>query len=209
MIKINTFNNIGYLLIDLNEEQLKPIQQEINNIKSNFSKSIPYNHKLAGNLEKEYVLFECKDYVNNLLMPYLLEYDKYFNYFKNINIVDKDLNLNLDSVWVNFMKKHEFNPLHTHSGIITFVIWIDVPYDIKNEMNRIESKNSNANIPGHFQLVAINTMGELIKESIPADKTFNGKLCIFPSKMNHCVYPFYTSDKYRISVSGNFYLKVE
>lgn len=209
MIKINTFNNIGYLLIDLNEEQLKPIQQEINKVKSNFSKSIPYNHKLAGNLEKEYGLFECKDYVNNLLMPYLLEYDKYFNYFKNINIVDKDLNLNLDSVWVNFMKKHEFNPLHTHSGIITFVIWIDVPYDIKDEMNRIESKNSNANIPGHFQLVAINSMGDLIKESIPADKTFNGKLCIFPSKMNHCVYPFYTSDEYRISVSGNFHLKVE
>jgi hypothetical protein len=207
MIKINNFNSIGYLLIDLSEEQLKPIQQEINKVKSNFLTSIPHNDKLAGNLEKEYRLFECKDYTNNLLMPYLLEYEKYFNYFKDINIVDKDLTLNLESVWVNFMQKHEFNPLHIHAGIFSFVIWIDVPYDIKDEMNRIESKYSNANIPGHFQLVAINSMGELIKENIPADKTFNGKLCIFPSKMNHCVYPFYTSDEYRISVSGNFHLK--
>ncbi len=30
---------------------------------------------------------------------------------------------------------------------------------------------------------------------------------IYPAKQLHCVYPFYTSDEYRISVSGNFYFK--
>jgi len=32
---------------------------------------------------------------------------------------------------------------------------------------------------------------------------------MFPSQLIHAVYPFYTSDEYRISVSGNIKFKVE
>jgi len=28
-------------------------------------------------------------------------------------------------------------------------------------------------------------------------------MLIFPARMTHCVYPFYTSQDYRISISGN------
>jgi len=28
---------------------------------------------------------------------------------------------------------------------------------------------------------------------------------MFPSSMTHCVYPFFTSDKERISIAGNIY----
>ena len=31
----------------------------------------------------------------------------------------------------------------------------------------------------------------------------NGYCCLFPSDLSHQVYPFYTSDKDRISISGN------
>ena len=203
------FKNVGYLLSDLTEDQLKPIKQEINIIKNDFSKAIPYNKELAGNLKKEYKLTECKNYISKLLLPYINKYESHFNYLKFISVNNKNLPLELDNVWVNFQQRYEFNPLHTHTGVYSFVIWIDIPYDIKDEMNRASSKNSNANIPGHFQFVFINSMGDLAQENIPADKTYNGKLCIFPSKMNHCVYPFYTSQEYRISVSGNFYLKAE
>ena len=33
-------------------------------------------------------------------------------------------------------------------------------------------------------------------------------ILLFPSEMYHGVYPFYTSDDYRISVSGNFNFKI-
>ena len=35
-----------------------------------------------------------------------------------------------------------------------------------------------------------------------------GKIIFFPSKLNHCVYPFYTSDDTRISISGNILFEV-
>ena len=58
----------------------------------------------------------------------LTEYENGFNYLKLLRYNTQDRNVVLKSVWVNFQKKYEFNPLHDHTGIISFVIWIDVPY---------------------------------------------------------------------------------
>jgi len=38
------------------------------------------------------------------------------------------------------------------------------------------------------------------------DKSWEGTIIVFPAKMLHCVYPFYTSDGTRISLSGNVLL---
>jgi hypothetical protein len=39
--------------------------------------------------------------------------------------------------------------------------------------------------------------------TIDVDKSFEGKMLMFPNSAYHTVYPFYTSDDYRITVSGN------
>ena len=46
-------------------------------------------------------------------------------------------------------------------------------------------------------------MGRITPAMVPVDKTYEGTIVMFPSEMLHAVYPFYTSDDYRISVSGN------
>jgi len=33
----------------------------------------------------------------------------------------------LESLWVNFQRQHEFNPPHDHSGVFSFVIWMQIP----------------------------------------------------------------------------------
>ena len=43
--------------------------------------------------------------------------------------------------------------------------------------------------------------------NIELDRNSAGKMVIFPATLKHSVYPFYTSDDYRISVSGNFTLR--
>lgn len=202
------FPNTGISLINFNENQLSPIKNEINKIIKHFDKSIKFNKQLAGNIKYEYELIDSKEYISNLIMPYIVEYENKYQYLKNIIILNKSLELQIDKVWVNFMQKNEFNPIHTHSGIFSFVIWIDIPYNIKDEMNTESSKNSNANIPGHFQFIYTNSLGKICNFNIPADKTFNNKGLIFPSTMNHAVMPFKTSNNYRISVSGNFNFKV-
>ena len=44
-------------------------------------------------------------------------------------------------------------------------------------------------------------------DSIPVDKSFEGKMIMFPASQYHAVYPFYTSDEERITVSGNLKFK--
>jgi hypothetical protein len=40
------------------------------------------------------------------------------------------------------------------------------------------------------------------------DNTWEGKMALFPADLNHIVYPFYTSEDYRISISGNVGFKL-
>ena len=43
---------------------------------------------------------------------------------------------------------------------------------------------------------------------LPVDKSFEGKMLMFSANQLHEVYPFYTSDDLRVTVSGNFKYKV-
>ena len=203
------FSNIGFLSTRLTDSELQPVKEEIEHIKNNFYIYDKYNSTLAGNIEHEYRLVKSKKYIETLVTPYINAYEEVFKYLENITILDKNLSLGLSpEPWVNFQKKHEFNPPHTHSGIYSFVIWMDIPYNMEEELKQNHSKNSNAPIPGHFQFLYTSALGEIVPYNIPADKTYNNTLLVFPCKMFHEVYPFSTSDEYRISVSGNFKLIV-
>ena len=207
--ELRMFNNVGFISAKLSNEALQPIKDEINEIQNNFESATKANYKLAGNIEHEYRLNKTHKYIENLMLPYIIEYEKQFKYLKSIEILSKDLNLGMHDVpWVNFMKKHEFNPPHTHSGIYSFVLWVDTPYDIEEEKSQNYCKDSNTSLPGHFQFLYINSLGKILQYNIPVDRTYNNTFVVFPSKMCHAVYPFSTSDKYRISVSGNFKLIV-
>lgn len=201
------FNNIGAINTVFDETDMAPIKAEIDAIKDKWTAE-PWNNKLAGNIEHEYALTACHGHVESLLLPLVHDYDLHFNYYENFTSVISDIKgIKLGSLWVNFQKKYEFNPWHYHDGLMSFVIWVDTPFDIKDEMNHKSSKNSNANVPGHFSLAYINALGQIRTENLPVDRSWNGRCLMFPSSMYHCVYPFYTSDEYRISVSGNFMLK--
>jgi hypothetical protein len=54
-----------------------------------------------------------------------------------------------------------------------------------------------------FNFHYTDAMGTIRNQILPVDKSFEGKLVLFPGNMNHSVTPFYTSDEYRITVSGN------
>lgn len=207
MTNIMQFKNVGYLLVDLTEDQLIPIKREINEIQNNFSKFNVYSNTLAGNLEKQYKLIKSKEYINNLLMPFIATYEDNFNYLKFIDINTKDLILALDNVWVNFQKKYEFNPVHNHTGVYSFVIWLKVPFLMEDEIKLSPGNYSNKPVSGNFEILYTSALGETSCMQLPVDKTFEGKMLFFPAKLSHQVYPFYSSDDERISISGNIKLK--
>jgi len=199
----NLGNRVGFLQVELTEEELKPIKNEIKTIQENFETAV-FHKDLAGNLENEYTLTVSKKNISNLIKPYIIELQERVGVVHDVAINKEFFPYSLTKVWVNFMKKHEFNPLHIHSGTFSFVLWINIPYDINEEMARPSSINSNSCYPANFQFVFYSPNNQIETFQIPADKRWNNRLIVFPANLNHQVYPFYTSDDYRISVSGNF-----
>lgn len=198
------FPNVGYVVSEYTNDQLKPIRDEIEKISSSFDKHEHFNTNLVGHIQKEYLLKETHDYIYNLVAPLIVEYEKHFNYLETVNIFNKNLPLFLDKTWVNFQKKHEFNPPHDHSGLFSFAIWMKMPYNIEDEKQHFPHMKESDNRTASFTFHYTNSLGKISECVFPVDKTWENKIVVFPSKMVHSVNPFYTSDEYRISVSGNF-----
>jgi len=202
------FPNVGVITAVLSEEELAPLKEEILEIQNNFNQSKKHNNKLVGNIRKEFILTKSKDHINKLLEPYVWEFDNSFGYPSSVAVLNTDCLLSIDSMWVNFQEKHEFNPAHSHSGIMSFVIWIDIPYSIKDEKLHSPGAESSNPLAGHFTFHYTNSLGKICHQEIEADCNMVNHFFLFPAQLNHSVAPFYTSDKYRISVSGNYKFQV-
>ena len=124
--------------------------------------------------------------------------------YKRMNQEDS-LEPYLEGLWVNFQKKGEFIPLHSHGGMFSFVIWMDIPYDYKDE-SKLPFAESGDKDPygGNFTFATASAVNRgMVEYIIKMSPETNGYCCFFPSDLCHQVYPFYTSDKDRISISGN------
>jgi hypothetical protein len=102
------------------------------------------------------------------------------------------------------MQKHEFNPMHNHSGVMSFVIWMHVPYTMEEERKFKPHVLPQNNVAGHFALHYVDSLGQIKTNAIPVDSSYNGVMCLFPAMMQHSVFPFYSSNGARITVAGNF-----
>ncbi len=198
--QFGNFANYGFIKAEVPNDLLKSLEQEINEL--DFEKSIPFNNNLAGNINLEFKLNKNKDQLENFLVSQCQEYSKNWN----ISYTTKDLrtdDLELYSHWVNIQYKHEFNPMHSHDGAFSFALWVKVPYLIGDEINTDKCKKSNSPRAGMFSFIYSNIFGEIREAEFPVDKTYEGYVFIFPSCLQHTVYPFFTSDEPRISISGN------
>lgn len=160
-------------------------------------RALRYNEQLAGNLEHEYVLP-----LNEQFEPWLYEMAAAYRTIYQFRCKER---FKLDKLWINIQKKHEFNPMHFHYGSLSFVTWIKIPYRLYDELNMPNVKASNLKCASmlHFLYNHHNGRQELI--NIPVDQHWQGYALMFPADLQHGVYPFYTSDDYRVSISGNLY----
>jgi hypothetical protein len=177
-----------------------------------------YNHKLKGHIKEEYSLDHVKDHFENWVLSVAKSWvDSNPGYMEGFEEVSKcnSYNLYLDSLWVNKQKKHEFNPMHYHSGALSFVIWLKIPYDLTDEINYFplisgtSADHKDNFYTSKFCFVYTDILGQIKQLAVPVDNTFEGTMLMFPSGLHHTVYPFYTSDDYRISVSGNIRIRPE
>ena len=196
--------NYGYLIDKAPQNVLEELGQQINELQSNFSKGEKYNNYLIGEIEHEYRIepqFQTKQYIKDLTQRFENE-----SQYMSLNC-DPISTLKLNDLWVNFQKKHEYNPIHNHSGILSFVIWYKIPFTFENEIKySYNSDDGSKCMHGKFSFVIpdnFNRQRHILEHHLPIDKSKEGYAVIFPSSLNHTVYPFYSSDEYRITVAGN------
>jgi hypothetical protein len=190
--------NVGVLEAKVPPMVMAAMRAEVDQIQKDFDKGEAANSKLAGNLEREYALNTCRATVEAFILQVAQIYQQ-----KHTIELSQASRMVLDGLWCNFQKATEFNPNHTHSGLLSFVIWVQVPYDSKQELERSPGRHGTKNIAGCFELLYNNTIGDLATMVVAADRSWEARMLMFPARMAHCVYPFYTSQDYRISVSGN------
>lgn len=191
-----TLPNVSYITGDVPDYILKKIKKEIATIYGKFDGE-KMNPSLAGHIKHEFSLSDSK----NSLEPFLKDMAVFWHLN---NKIEGSHIYNLENVWVNFQSKHEFNPIHGHGGTLSFVIWINIPYDLQAE-EKVFPEPNGGNKTSKFEFVYTDVLGNLTGLTLDVDKSFEGKIYMFPASLQHCVYPFYTSNEYRISVSGNLY----
>jgi len=160
-----------------------------------------YNDTLAGHLEHQYSYsLETRTWFAKEISEIMDAYLKGSIEYHGNTLPRFDRKLELTSLWINYMKPGDFNPIHVHSSDYSFVIFLDVPSEIHQEANNFKGTDSK---PGALQFrygqPARPAWGTTENHFIPN----TGDMYIFPALLEHIVAPF-KSDVTRISVSGNY-----
>ena len=86
---------------------------------------------------------------------------------------------------------------------------IPYSYNEQNKLSRLDdmvvgvSPEDNQSLVGCFEFNYRNIVGNPVKYAYYLDQSYEGTMILFPSSLQHSVYPFYNSDEDRISVAGN------
>ena len=198
------FPNIGVVEGKLPEDTVDSLWKLIEE-----SKKQPESMKseLAGNISSSIRLDGgsplIEDFLQNIIPKYIQQSINSFGPPYRLEMKEGQI-WNLESLWVNFQKKHEFNPMHDHGGVYSFVIWMQIPtsYEEQRKLPICAESNADGNI-SNFAFTFTNTLGRICQFVYNMEKDAEGYMVIFPSELKHEVFPFYENDGERISISGN------
>lgn len=190
------FPNIGFLCDIVPKNVIASLRTEIKQMDLENAES--QDTYLGNNFQNVYTLTESNNIVESYILNICNSYNEAWPMYESgvLSTFKKNFDLYLSELWVNLQEKNQFNPSHKHTGLYSFVIWLDLP-----------SEDELRQTAGKFEFNYTNSLGEILNYQIPLDKTFEGKVLFFPAKMNHSVYPFYQNNFTRITVSGNINLK--
>lgn len=147
-------------------------------------------------LEREIIKI-CKDMIQ--------VYPEYMDKLNHYSEESDNWELCVERFWINYQRPGEFIPLHRHSGIFSFTIWVNLPEQIDENID-VEKWNLGKGYQGQFEFAYSDMLGQIKTLRLASNKSFEGKVCVFPSELQHQVYPHY-QDEYRITVSGNIRVK--
>ena len=172
---------------------------------NNFDTLNPANKQLVGKIQNEHSLFyggkdESKMKNHNRLTSDVIKYFMdMFRHYLNWNKI-KEYDLHLNSIWVNEMKEHEYNPVHIHRGTLftglSSVMILKLPSTYGKEY-------SNDEVPQNGRLQILGSASGQFAKIDFQPKLKVRDFYIFPYDMRHCVYPFNSTKETRRTLAAN------
>jgi len=179
----------------------------INKLYENNVDVLPFaNKKLIGKIKNERTLYVYEKDKDNQIQKFNILPVKILSYFRNVfrhyliyNKI-KDFNMQLNGVWINEMKKHEYNPTHIHRGTLftglSSVMILKLPLTYGEEY-------SNVKIPQNGRLQFFGAAnGQFAKIDYQPSLQLRD-FYVFPYDMRHCVYPFNGTNEIRRTLAAN------
>ena len=182
------------------------IFSSINQIyEQNFNNLNPANKQLIGKIKNEHSLFydgqdESKVRRHDILPLNIKQwFMETFNHYLQFNEV-KDYKTHLNSIWVNEMKAHEYNPVHIHQGDLftgmSSVMILKLPNTYGVEYSAEQSPQN-----GRLHILG-SSNGQFVKVAYQPPMEIRD-FYIFPYDMKHCVYPFNGTNDTRRTLAAN------
>ena len=178
----------------------------LNTIYENEFKNLPpANKTLVGKIQNEHSIFyngdDTKDIKGHNFLPYdiLKLFENVFKHYLDFNQVI-NYNIHLNSIWINEMKEHEYNPVHIHRGSmftgLSSVMILNLPNTYGVEYSAKDKPQNGA------LAIMGSSSGQFSKtDYTPALQT--GNFFVFPYDMRHCVYPFNSTNETRRTLAAN------
>jgi len=189
MTNRHEFHNFGYVRVKVPSEIMTYIKYEVASIDNSTENSTGisgvigpgsmthYNFKNSNPL-KDYVLEECQSYLNAFYsaVDYKLRSDGIDPTHSKMNVMDP---------WINVQKQTEWLAPHDHCGFVSYTLWVSLPQS------------------STFEFIYNTITGDTMKEQLILTPENEGEMILFPSKILHCVHPFFNDNTTRITVAGN------
>ena len=165
----------------------------INNIyEKKYPELFRANKQLVGKIEKEHSLFfngEDSDKMikhNHLPQNVLAWFESKFRHYLDWNKI-KGYKMHLNSVWVNTMFEHEYNPVHVHQGSL-FTGLSSVMILKLSESFGVEY--SSPDQPQNGKLQILGSSSGMFSNIDYQPEIKERDFYVFPYDMRHTVYPF-------------------
>ena len=171
----------------------------------NFNRLDSANKQLVGKIKDEHSLFyngddESKikrhDHLPLNIKQWFMEMFKHYLEFNHI----KDYKMHLNSIWVNEMKAHEYNPVHVHQGNLFTGLSSVMILKLPNTYG-VEYSAEQAPQNGRLQILGASN-GQFAKLDFQPPMNLRD-FYVFPYDMRHCVYPFNGTNETRRTLAAN------
>jgi len=107
---------------------------------------------------------------------------------------------------INLQKKYEFRSSDYNSNhSLEWVLFMQIPYESQDEHRMSEVFENGTQFASKWEFIYNTLNAGIMSHCIDLNKSIEGTMLMYPGYMKNIMYPFYTSDDYRVFLTGKIW----